>query len=182
MKLHGNLIIAPPAVKNSFWHKTVILITENHPNGSSGIVLNKRSQMSIPEFGKQLGVDLDYPGFVYLGGPVNVKNLTLLHTNDWACNNTMRINDTFSISSSEDILPMFEQGDLPAHWRFFLGLSGWSPGQLEGEIKGTPPWNHTFSWCTVKSSIDLVFGCDANDQWCKALDQSGLEFAQTILA
>jgi len=182
MNLHGNLIIAPPAVKNNFWHKTVILITENHVHGSAGFVLNKRSQLSIPEFGQQLGYELDLPGFVYLGGPVNVKNLTLLHTNDWACNNTMRISDMFSISSSEDILPRFQSNDLPEQWRFFLGLSGWSAGQLEGEIKGTPPWNHTYSWCVAKSSIDMVFGSDANDQWCKALDQSGLEFAQRIMA
>jgi hypothetical protein len=29
---------------------------------------------------------------------------------------------------------------------------------------------------------ELVFGTDNKDQWCNALDRSGLEFAQKILA
>ena len=76
MNLIGNLLIAPPAVKVNFWYKTVIMITEHHREGSVGLVLNKRSQMSIKDFGEQLNYDLNLPGFVYLGGPVNVKSLS----------------------------------------------------------------------------------------------------------
>jgi len=181
MELHGNLLIAPPALKGNFWYKTVILLTEHHANGSVGLVLNKRSQMSILEFGQQLGIDIDLPGFVYLGGPVNIKNLSFLHTNDWSSTNTMRINDELSLSSDHDILPRLSQGNVPSQWRLFLGMAGWGPGQLDGELKGKTPFNHTFSWCTVKSSTSLVFDNDTNDQWCTALDQSGLEFAQNII-
>lgn len=181
MDIVGNLLIAPPAVKNTFWYKTVIMVTEHHGDGSVGIVLNKRSQMSIKEFGEQLNFDLDIPGFIYLGGPVNVKSLSFLHSNDWVSKNTMRINDEFSLSSADDILPRLAMGDKPKKWRIFLGMCGWSPGQLIGEITGTAPWQKETSWCTVSSSQDLVFESDNKDQWCNALDQSGLEFAQNIL-
>ena len=181
MDLIGNLIIAPPAVKGNFWYKTVIMITEHHQQGSVGIVLNKRSHMSIKEFGEQLNYDLDIPGFVYLGGPVNVKSLSFLHSNDWVSKNTMRVNDEFSLSSADDILPRLAMGDRPERWRIFLGMCGWAQKQLIGEIKGIPPWQHATSWCTAKSDLDLVFGADNKDQWCNALDRSGLEFAQTVL-
>lgn len=181
MNLIGNLLIAPPAVKGSFWYKTVIMITEHHQEGSIGIVLNKRSHMSLVEFGEQLGYKLDVPGFVYLGGPVNVKSLSFLHTNDWVSKNTIQINNEFSLSSADDILPRMAMGDLPSRWRLFLGVCGWSPKQLMGEIKGTHPWNHATSWCTANSDLDLVFGSDNKDQWCNALDRSGQEFAQNIL-
>jgi len=182
MNLQGKIIIAPPAVKNNFWHKTAVLITEHHSQGASGVVLNKRSQMSLPEFGNQLGIPLDLPGFVYLGGPVNVKNLTFLHTNDWVCKNTLRINDQISISSADDILPRLSAGDRPERWRLFLGLSGWGPGQLENEIQGVPPFHHTFSWLYTNCDLDLVFGCDHNDQWNSFIDRAGQEFAQTLFA
>lgn len=182
MNLVGNLLIAPPAVKGNFWYKTVVFVTENHHQGSVGIVLNKRSELTLKEFGEQLGFELDIPGYVYLGGPVNVKSLSLIHTNDWISKNTMHINDTFSISSADDILPRIAMGDTPAHWRMFLGMCGWSPNQLEGEIKGIPPWQESTSWCTVNSTLDLVFGSDQKDQWCTCLDRSGLEFAQNMLA
>jgi putative transcriptional regulator len=177
----GNLLIAPPAVKGNFWYKTVILVTEHHADGSVGLVLNRRSQMSVVEFGEQLGYHLDLPGFVYLGGPVNVKSLTFLHTNEWTGKNTMRVNKHFSISSADDILPRLAMGDAPAHWRIFLGMCGWSPNQLLGEIKGTAPWTHENSWCLASSNLDVVFGSDNKEQWCNALDRSGLEFAQSIL-
>lgn len=178
----GNLLIAPPAVKSGFWYKTVILLTENHSDGSVGLVLNKRSQMSVVEFGEQLGYDLDLPGFVYLGGPVNVKSLSFLHTNDWICKNTMRINNKFSISSADDIIPRLAAGDTPKQWRIFLGMCGWAPGQLDAEIKGIYPRSHENSWCTASATPNLVFESDNKDQWCAALDRSGQEFAQNILA
>jgi putative transcriptional regulator len=181
MNLIGNLIIAPPAVKNNFWHKTVILLTEHHAQGSIGLVINKRSELTIANFGKQVGFELDIPGYIYVGGPVNNKSLSFLHTNEWISKNTYRINDRFSISSAEDILPRLAMGDHPIKWRLFLGMCGWSPGQLIGEIKGDHPWNHNNSWCLATADHELVFGSDGKDQWCNALDRSGLEFAQNIL-
>jgi putative transcriptional regulator len=182
MSLVGKILIAPPAVKGNFWHKTVVLVTENHAHGSVGFVLNKRSQMTVKEFGEQLGIRLDLPGFVYLGGPVNVKSLSFLHTNDWKSKNMIKINDELSLSSSEEVLPRMAMGDLPKQWRLMLGLCGWGHNQLEGEIKGDPPWKQENSWCLANANLELVFDTDSNDQWCTALDKSGLEFAQSFLA
>jgi len=182
MDLVGTILIAPPSVKGTFWYKTVIMVTEHYTQSSVGLVINKRSDLSVVAFGEQLGFDLDLPGFVYNGGPIHNKSLTLLHTNEWSCKNTLRINDEFSISSADDILPRFEKGDTPEQWRIFLGMAGWGPGQLLGEIKGIEPWKANTSWCTASSDLDLVFGSDNKDQWCNALDRSGLEFAQMMLA
>ena len=181
MNLVGNLLIAPPADKGNFWHKTVVMVTEHHKGGSVGIVLNKRSDLSIKEFGNQLGFDINIPGFVYIGGPINNKNLSLLHSSEWSSKNTMRVSDNFSLSSDDDILPRIANGDCPIYWRIFLGMCGWSNGQLLGEIKGTPPRSYNQSWCLASSNFDLVFGSDNKDQWCNAIDQSGLEFAKNTL-
>jgi putative transcriptional regulator len=105
----------------------------------------------------------------------------MLHTNDWKCKNTMQVNGQFSISSADDILPRLADGDCPAQWRIFLGMAGWGPDQLVGEIKGISPWKKNTSWCTANSDLELVFGSDNKDQWCNALDRSGLEFAQALL-
>lgn len=180
MELIGNLLIAPPSVKGNFWYKTVIMITEHHSAGSVGLVLNKRSDLSLASFGDQLGYELDMPGFVYHGGPTNSKSLTLLHTPEWTCKNTLRIHEDFAISSADDILPRLAAGDCPEQWRIFLGMAGWAPKQLLNEIKGAHPYEKS-SWCTANSDLELVFGSDNKDQWCNALDRSGQEFAQTML-
>lgn len=181
MDIIGNLLIAPPSVKGNFWYKTVILVTEHHDNGSMGLVLNKRSQMTVNEFAQQLGFHMDVPGFLYLGGPINVKNLSFLHTPEWRCNNTMQINQDICVSSAEEILPRLALGDRPKQWRMFLGVCGWSPNQLLSEIKGLPPFDQSVSWCTAKGDLEMIFGADLKDQWMQTLERSGQEFAQNIL-
>lgn len=99
MNLSGKLLIAPPSVKGNFWSKTVILVTEHHEKGSMGIVLNKPSKMPIKEFAQNCNVECNIGGLMHVGGPVNVKALSILHSTDWKCANTMQINEHFAISS-----------------------------------------------------------------------------------
>jgi putative transcriptional regulator len=181
MEILGNLLIAPPAVKNSFWNNTVIMVTEHSIHGSVGLVLNKRSDLTIAEFGKQLGIKINTPGYLYIGGPVNSQSLSMLHSSEWSCSNTMQVTEEFSVSSAADVMPRLALGDSPIYWRIFLGLAGWAHNQLLGEINGTPPWRKETSWCLTKPNYDVVFESDQKDQWCKAIDQSASEFAHSIL-
>ena len=181
MNLLGNLLISPPAVKGNFWHKTVIMVTEHSHQGSVGLVLNKRSDLSLIDFGKQLGFRINIPGYLYIGGPINSQNLTMLHSKEWMCSNTMQVTPEFSISSAADVLPRLATNDTPIYWRLFLGLCGWGPNQLLGEINGSPPWRKETSWCLANPSYDIVFESDQKDQWCKSLDKSAEEFAHSIL-
>lgn len=182
MNLIGNLLIAPPSIKESMWHKSVILVTEHHHQGSMGLILNKTSGLSVADFGSQLGYHIDQPGFVHMGGPVSLKNLSFLHTRDWTSMNTMLINEHICLSSAEEILPRMAAGDVPQKWRICLGLCGWGPGQLMQEINGTESRSHAYSWCLANSTIDLVFEHAGTNQWCRALDQSAIEFSQSILS
>lgn len=181
MELVGNILISPPAVKNGFWHKTAIIVTEHTSQGTLGIVLNKPSPMSVVDFGFKLNIILNVPGKMYVGGPVNNHSLTMLHSNEWSCKNTLRITNSLSLSSADDILPRLGVGDCPRQWRLFLGMCGWAPGQLMDEFRGRPPFHPSYSWCIAKSNTDLAFSADGNEQWAKYLDQSGLEFAQGLL-
>jgi putative transcriptional regulator len=182
MNLTGKLLIAPPSVRGNFWQKTVIFVTENHIRGSMGIVLNKKSKMPIREFAQQCGVECNIPGVVYVGGPVNVKALTLIHSSEWSCSNTMHINNEFSISSSHDLLHKLATGDRPYKWRLVLGLCAWAPEQLENELKGVDPYSHNMSWLIATPNHNNVFELEGPDQWTTSIEQSGLEFVQTILA
>jgi len=180
--LVGNLLIAPPSVKGNFFQKTVILLTEHHNSGSVGLVLNKPSQVTVSNFARQNNAILDIPGFVHIGGPVNVKALTMLHTNDWACDNTMRVSSKFSISSSQEILTKMAMGFVPKQWRMFVGLCGWTKGQLSNELEGRPPYDRNQSWLTATANLDIVFDFKNQDQWTEAIELAGSEFAQNLLA
>lgn len=178
----GKLLIAPPAVKGNFWSKTVIFVTEDHDRGSIGFVLNRPSKMPISEFSQQHGIESDVSGMIHIGGPVSVNAVTMLHSSEWTCTNTLQINDYFSLSSAPDLLSRLANGDQPERYRIFAGLCAWAPNQLESEYKGLNGYNHNLSWLIASADYESVFDLDTKDQWTTALERSGLEFVQTILA
>ena len=180
MNFTGKLLIAPPKMKTGFWYKSVIFITEDHINGTMGLLLNKRSSVSVSEFTEQIGDRLNIPGYIYVGGPVNIKALTMLHSSEWSCTNTMKINESFSISSSDDLLPRLGDGDAPKHFRLFLGLCGWSPEQLQEEYDGAPPRDRNASWLIAGADYELVFHHDLKDQWLQSLERSSNDFVQSM--
>jgi putative transcriptional regulator len=57
--------------------------------------------------------------------------------------------------------------------RFFLGYSGWSEGQLVGELAEK-------SWITREASKPLVFNMDTQQIWKDALGELGGEYSQMI--
>jgi putative transcriptional regulator len=182
MSRTAKLLIAPPAVRGNFWSKTVIFVTEDHDRGSIGLVLNKPSKMPIKEFSLQHGVDSDVQGFIYVGGPVNVNALTVLHSSEWECGNTLKINNDYSLSSSSDLLYRFSCDDRPKLWRMFAGLCAWAPNQLNSEMNGTHGYDHKFSWLISSANYNNVFKMEGQHQWTAAIEKSSLEFAQTVLA
>lgn len=178
--LVGSLLIAPPSLLGNFFEKTVILVTEDTFSGSMGIVLNKVSKMSLKEFSRKNNAEIDIPGYVYIGGPVNTKALVMVHSNEWSCDNTMQVSDRFSISSSSHMLTRLSMGDFPRQWRLFVGLCSWSRNQLKQELKGIPPYDHDRSWLTASADLHTVFDFDGEDQWVVSIERSGLEFAQNL--
>lgn len=182
MNLAGKLLISPPKVRGNFWQKAVIFLTENHSKGSVGLTLNKPSKMTIRDFARQHNVDINVKGFVYVGGPVNVKAFTMLHSADWSCDNTMQVNDQFALSSSPNMLHQLAMGNCPRVWRLFVGLAGWTAGQLENELAGTPPYDHNLSWLLAQADQNIVFGLDGTEQWTDSIERSSSEFSQSVLA
>jgi putative transcriptional regulator len=53
--------------------------------------------------------------------------------------------------------------------KLFAGYSGWSPGQLEDEMKRE-------AWVTHPASLELVFETPSDQLWKKILSQKGWEY------
>ena len=169
----GNLLVAPPNIDN-WWEKSVIVVLEENQYGNTGIILNKQSNLSISKLGEKLGVDIDIPGMVYVGGPVSITNLGMIHSNEWRCSNTTTINEHFSISSSKDVLDRLSNDDTPEYWRLFIGMCAWSDTKLKTELNDN-------RWHLADSFTDLLFDYDADEQWDMAIDQSANYFSKSIL-
>jgi putative transcriptional regulator len=166
----GHLLVAPPAQHDEYWEKSVIFVYEQTPANVVGLILNKPSDKAVNDLADHHGHNYQGDDMLYLGGPVNPSSLIMLHTDDWTCSNTMHIAENIMISSDRTMIKRLSEGDTPRKWRLFLGMSVWAPMQLEGELKGNPPWNKKKSWVTSSFNESILFTKDPEKCWKKGLE------------
>jgi putative AlgH/UPF0301 family transcriptional regulator len=86
----------------------------------------------------------------------------------------MQVTPGIAISSDTLMMEKIAMGDYPQWWRFCVGVSGWAPGQLEFEMRGTP--TGVPQWLTTPATTDLVFRWDGEKQWHQAVNSCATEF------
>lgn len=170
MKHAGQLLVSPPVQEDEFWAQSVVFLYEESPAAVIGLVLNKPSDRTVQELAEHQGLTYFGKEMIYIGGPVNSSALVMLHTDDWTCSNTMHIKNGLRISSDGTMIERLCDGDRPKKWRLFLGMSGWTPKQLDAEINGTPPYTKSASWLVSPMAADIMFEEDDKTMWKHALD------------
>lgn len=178
----GQLLVAPPAQTDEYWEKSVIYIYEKGPANVVGLILNKPSERTVVELASHHGYDFHGDDCLYVGGPVNPSSLIMLHTDDWRSSNTMHVNENIMISSDRTMIQRLAEGDTPRKWKLFLGMSVWAPMQLEGEIKGNPPWNKKKSWVTALPTETILFGKNPDRVWKKGIDSAAQEMVDSYFS
>lgn len=133
--LKGNLILADPSLKEPTFFQSVLLLTEHtEDSGALGYILNRPigrkvgdllSDQILPE--EQRNRLADVP--VFLGGPVNTEHLTFFALG-WS-EQDGELQFSTHLSAAEAVMHEMEG----FHIRAFVGYSGWSEGQLEGELE-----------------------------------------------
>lgn len=130
----GRILISEPLLSDTYFKRSVVLITEHNENGTVGFVLNKPIELMINEV---LG---DFPQFdaqVYVGGPVAKDTIHFLHSLGNLIPDAMHvIDDIYWGGDFDHLKKIVAKGKIkPTQVRFFLGYSGWRPMQLEEEIE-----------------------------------------------
>ena len=90
---------------------------------------------------------------VLAGGPVEKEKGFVLHTAEPQWPSSMVLRPGLTLTTSKDILVDIGRNHGPARYIIALGCSGWSPGQLEQEIKDN-------SWFTCPATDDIIFSTD----------------------
>jgi putative transcriptional regulator len=160
---NGVLLVSDPFLKDPNFIRTVVFLCEHTNKGSLGFVLNRPYEQTLDLFVPEL------EGFmipVYYGGPVQPDTLHFLHVVPDLIPGGQEVADgIFWGGDFPIIIELIRQQRLD--WdsiRFFLGYSGWSEGQLEGEIGEK-------SWLTVMGHQDLVFHDDPGAIWRDAIHE-----------
>ncbi len=128
--LVGQLLLAHPKLQDGNFHRAVILISAHDANGALGVVLNNPLGKTLGELSDNFAdgplADIE----VFNGGPVEKQQLLL-------CAWRMQEDGAgFQLLFGIDPEKATQLREKPGvHLRAFAGYSGWSGGQLEGELK-----------------------------------------------
>ncbi len=172
--LQGQLLLDSGQLGGSFFQRTVVLICQHNSEGAFGLVLNRALGKTVGEM-----VVADLPDTLkesplFLGGPVQPGALSFLHSDTFLPDADISISDldgnvfpNLNLGHSLDDLVEIGESFSPAKKvKLFAGYAGWSPGQLEMEMKRK-------SWLTFPASVQLVFETPPEQLWQKVLLDKG---------
>ncbi|MDD4645407.1 MAG: YqgE/AlgH family protein [Bacteroidales bacterium] len=149
----GRVLIAEPFLQDSYFKRSVVLITEHDNKGTVGFVLNNPIEFRIDEMLK--GFPL-INSIVSVGGPVHTDTIHYIHTLGHVIPECEEILDqVYWGGDIEAIKSGIKDGWIKDYQiRFFVGYSSWHPGQLEREISEN-------SWLvTGIDTLDVMHGSD----------------------
>lgn len=166
--LKGQLLLDSGQLRGSFFQRTVVLICQHDPEGAFGLVLNRATGSNA---GDMLVADLpetlkSCP--LYLGGPVQPSALSFLHSDAFIPDANVLPNVTLG-HSLDNLIEISESFSPTRKIKMFAGYAGWSPGQLEDEIKRK-------AWLTHPASVGLVFDSEPEQLWQQILRKKGWRY------
>ncbi len=172
--LAPGLLIAPPALADPNFDRTVVLLAVHNDGGALGFVINRAAQVTLGDLvayaGYGEGWKHDRSAVLY-GGPVQPSSVWIL-ASDGAelAGDIIGIGDRLRISSTKPafdaLVRDLERGGAMGR-RALLGYSGWGPGQLESEMAAG-------AWLPVGLDEEIVLDLELDTKWERAYSLLGM--------
>lgn len=142
--LRGSLLIADPSLRDGTFDRSVILLTAHGTEeGAAGLILNHPTGRVVGDFLKGEEFTSLRNLAVHEGGPVMREQMTFC---SFWWSKKLGLRWAMRISAKQAAEHAHKPGRIV---RAFIGYSGWSPGQLENELK-------RHSWFPVNPRADLL--------------------------
>lgn len=163
----GRVLISEPLLSDTYFKRSVVIVTEYSEQGAVGFVLNKPIDIPLND------VLDDFPNFdakVYIGGPVEKDTIHFLHTLGEVVPNSVHVIDNIYWGGDFDTLKdLVAVGIVKSDQvRFFLGYSGWNPKQLDEEIENN-------AWLVTEMDSEKIMLANKNI-WKQTLDELGRKY------
>jgi putative transcriptional regulator len=166
-RLAGQLLVATSELQDPRFTRTVIyMLRHDARTGAMGLVVNRQlgevpmavllKQSGLPSEGAKGSVRL------HVGGPVEATRIIVLHSDDYAGPDTVKVAGGVAVTTEPSILKSIAEGKGPRRARFTLGYAGWAPGQLEAEMEAG-------YWIVVPSDDAIVFDDAYETKWDRAM-------------
>ena len=167
ISLKGRLLLDGGRLAGSCFHRSVVLVCEHNKDGAFGLILTNPLDSRVEdvlegELGPVIGGQM-----LYAGGPVQPAALSFLRRLDPGAqpvppSQAAVLADLAVGHQLEDLVDLSRASPLPGTVRVFAGYAGWSPGQLESEMKRG-------SWLVEPVQLDWIFSAPPEGLWRQVL-------------
>ena len=166
----GRLLISEPFMMDPNFKRSVILLTEYSEEGAMGFILNHASEFLLGD----ILPDLSYSEIpVFIGGPVAGNTLHFVHRCPEKIDGGVEIEaGLFWGGDFEMVKKLITTYQLnTSEIRFFTGYSGWTPKQLDDEIKED-------SWIVTNNvKMETIFTDNEENLWREVVIGLGQRYA-----
>ena len=167
----GSLLIANPVLPDPNFSRTVILLCNHNDQGSFGLVINRSTQLKAPDLFSDIDILRSYNAKIYMGGPVSQSMVFYLYRSSRDVIDLDEICSGVYLGSNLETLESLylDIKNPEENIRFYLGYSGWSGGQLDGEMEQN-------SWLIQNANEQFVFLDSEKLIWPKAVNSLGEKY------
>lgn len=165
--IQGKALVASPYLMDPNFMRTVVYIFRHDEEGAFGLILNRPMKLTVDALFAQLDQPIENDAAVFCGGPVDGPLMVMHEQIEYA-----------ELPSEEGVYLTTDQSQIvqicrshSGRYRVFDGYSGWSAGQLEGELDGG-------GWLVWDIDRDSMFS-DEEEIWEQAVHKIGREIIAT---
>lgn len=169
--LSNQFLLAMPGMVGGEWASTVIFMCEHNAQGALGLVVNRPTDLMLPDLLQRLSIQVPSDSAVvqqpvFFGGPVHTDRGFVLHTPGREYSASVPMGDLL-LTTSRDVLEDIAAGNGPAQYLVALGYAGWGAGQLESEIAQN-------AWLNVASNNAVIFDVPPEARYESAIGVLGI--------
>ena len=167
----GSLLIANPVLPDPNFSRTVVLLCNHDEQGSFGLVINRSAQLKAPDLFSSIDILKSYNEKIYIGGPVSQAMVFYLYRSTKGIDDLDEVCSGVYFGSSLATLESFylDIANPNENIRFYLGYSGWSSSQLDGEMEQN-------SWLIQSADERFIFLESEDLIWPQAVNSLGEKY------
>ena len=176
--LTGRLLVAAPLLQEDSFRRSVVFVVDDAADGTLGVILNRPLDTAVEDVVTDWGLFASEPPVMFSGGPVATESGIALgaagseeHLPGWAPLVGVPTGSTLNGLGVVDLDgPGQVLGGALKALRVFIGYTGWSSGQLAGEIEEG-------AWHVVEATAGDVFTPEPEALWSRVLRRQGGDLA-----
>lgn len=155
----GVFLVADKSMPDPRFRESVILLIEHDKQGTLGVIVNRATELQLAEAVPDLAHTSYREHPLFFGGPVALSSmLFLMRSSAEPVESAHVLADIYHSSSRVTLEQVLQGKQRIQDLRFFVGYSGWGPGQLDDELSRR-------DWQLFRADPDLVFRNDVKHLW-----------------